>query len=146
MGYDAYAVAVIGVKHPSGVIRSKLFKEVTKRACSHKIGKDMKHCPECGAPAFKTVKKSIDQYMDGEGDGDTLCGYELVHRGEGYYDDPEFIAFWASDCVRARTTKFHSLGNLDQEEIWNEMQAKLEPLGLWNGSTFGLHVFLYESC
>lgn len=146
MGYDAYAVAVLGVRHDPGVIRSKLFRERTVRACSHEMDESKKFCPECGAPTFKTVKEPIEGYEDGEGDGDKLHGYELVNRGEGYYDDPEFIAYWVSGLIRARDTRTRFLGDFDQEEVWSNMQAVLEPLGLWDPQAFGLHVFLYESC
>jgi hypothetical protein len=146
MGYDAYAVAVIGVRLPPGAIKDKLFVPDKEPGCAHLLQADEKFCPECGAAAYIDVTKAIKEYEDGEGDGDKLCGYELVGRGEGCYNDPEFIAFWSSDCVRPGSTEFHSLGDFDLEDVYGQMQEKLEPLGLWNPEGFGLHVFLYESC
>lgn len=146
MGYDAYAVAVIGVKHAPGVIKSKLFQEVTRRVCDHPMEEGMKHCPECGAPRTTTFPVPISEYVDEEGDGDTLCGYALEYRSSED-DDPEFIAWWSSGHVRRlETTSLGSRENMDFSQAREEMCAKLEPLGLWNEHTFGLHVFLYESC
>jgi hypothetical protein len=144
MGYDAYAVAVIGIRHAPGVIKSKLFQEVTQRACGHEMAEGMKHCPECGAPRTTTFPMPIPEY-DAD-DDPKLCGYELVHRGEGYYDDPEFIAFWSSDCVQARETVSESVQDFAFHDIEVKMRAKLAPLGLWEEGNFGLHVFMYESC
>ena len=146
MGYSAYAVAVIGIRYAPGVIKAKLLKKEKKRTCEHPLKGDVKFCPECGAPAYTTFPVPIDEYVDGEGDGDTLCGYKLVDRGEGYYDDPEFIAFWSSDCVRARDTVSEAVQDFAFHDIEVKMRAKLGPLGLFNEKTFGLHVFTYESC
>jgi len=146
MGYDACAVAVIGVKCSPGVIKSALFKLGQERGCKHELPDGMNFCPECGAASYVTVSNAIDEYEDGEGDGDKLYGYELVHRGEGYYDDPEYIAYVTSGCVSARQSKSINLGELNLIDIEIEMKEKLEPLGLWDRKRFGLHVLLYESC
>lgn len=147
MGYDARAVAVIGVRHPPGFIKSKLFQDVTRRVCSHDFPEDHKYCPECGAPRTITFPMPIKELVDGGGDGDTLCGYELVNRGEGYYDDPEFIAYWTSNQVgRRETVSLKECDYLDLNDLRIKMYEKLGPLGQYNDDTFGIHVFLHESC
>lgn len=145
MGYDAYACAVIGVRHDPGFINKKVLVDETRRVCGHPIEEGMKHCPECGAPAFTTYPVPIPEYSP-DSDDPTLCGFELVNRGEGYYDDPEFIAYWWSGQVSPRTTSFDRIDDAEWSAVKAAMKAKLEPLGLWDEATFGLHVFLVETC
>ena len=145
MGYSASAVAVIGIRHQPGVIKAKLFRNVQRRACRHTIYPNQKFCPQCGKPATKETQVSIKEYDD---ENETLCGYKLVGRGEGYYDDPEFIAFWTSfqvdrNNVRSLTTQ---LWGTSWSDVREEMKQKLSPLGLYDERGFGLHVFLHESC
>jgi len=145
MGYDASAVAVIGIRHDPGVIKAKLYQKSIGRACGHPINEGQKFCPECGAPATKEFTDVIDAYDE---ENEVLCGYKLVHRGEGHYDDPEFIAYWTSGQVDRNTVRSitSTLWGTSWSDVREEMKAKLEPLGLYDERGFGLHVFLYESC
>lgn len=146
MGYDAHAVGVVGICLSPGVIKDRLYTEEKVRGCEHLIYGEPKFCPECGKERLKTVHKAIPEY-DEDCDEPTLCGYRLVHRGEGHYDDPEFIAYHWTELLGRRQVKTILMDTLERlPAIREEMQAKLAPLGLFDDNAFGVHVFLYESC
>jgi hypothetical protein len=142
MGYDAYAVAVIGVRHDPGEIKSVLYHESRVRGCDHELSQVTAFCATCGKPAYVAVREPLHCYDE---DAETLWGYKLINRGEGYYDDPEFIAYWSSGLIRPRNIRSKNLWSVDLAKAAEEMKVKLGPLVLWN-SSFGLHVFLHESC
>ena len=144
MGYDASAVGVVGIRLKPGVIKAKLYTEEQVPGCGHIINEDVKFCPECGKEALKTVYKAIDGYDEEERE---LFGYKLVDRGEGYYDDPEFIAYYWTAHLGPRDIRTFPMRMMDNmSAIQEEMQAKLHPLGLYDKKAFGIHVFLNESC
>ena len=93
--------------------------------------------------SYVTEKEPLHFYDEDE---ETLWGYKLVNRGVGYYDDPEFIAYWTSGPVKPRNIRSKNLWSMDMDNVAEEMKVKLGPLILWNNSAFGLHVFLHESC
>lgn len=151
MGYSAYGVGVLGVRHAPGVIKANIVEEVEDIGCSHAslLPSEMKFCPECGKPRKKKRTAYIDQFeLDDEGD-DKLCGYVLVNRGEGFYANPEFIAYWTTGRMASGDTASMEVPASPSENwgiVKNEMRRKLEPLGLWDEAGFGFHVFTYESC
>lgn len=140
-----YAVGVVGIRHPPGVIRDKLYVEAHVRGCSHPIENTTKFCPECGAAAYENAQCPIDAYSV---ENNRLFNYTLVHRGAGFYANPEYIAHWCSGLIPSGESGFLPmcrLREMDFFHIKNTMQTRLEPLNLFNKDTFGLHVFLYES-
>lgn len=141
MGYDAYAVALIGVRVDPVVLHATIHKLVAKRGCKHSIREDEKFCSECGTKAYVPENITIKEY-GWDDDGETLCGYPLVKIS---MDALEFIAY-KSFRVGARNRRHISIDDLDLVKIKFEMQAKLEPLELFHEEAFGLHVFLDESC
>lgn len=145
MAYNAYAIGLIGIRHPAGYIRDKLYVERHVRGCPHPIDKSAKFCPECGEAAHKLLYRPINEY---DVDSEELFQYKLVHRGAGHYGNPEYIAYWCSGLVAPQDDAFLEMKEaqeLDFCHIKNKMQLKLEPLGLFDPSTFGIHVLLYES-
>ena len=147
MGYTTYAVGVVGLRFAPGGIVSKLYTKEEVRGCNHVMRDNAKFCPECGAKAFKTERKSITEYNEDAGNP-LLCGYALVSRSEEDLGDPEFIAYdWSGyDDVRAGDEVTFSMDTLERlPTIKAEMQKLLQPLGLWDERAFGVHVFLYES-
>lgn len=149
MGYSAYGVGILGVRHAPGVIKAGIVEK--DDGCSHAslLPSEMKFCPECGKPREKRITVFIDQYEADEGGDDKLCGYVLVNRGEGFYDNPEFIAYRMTGRIASGDTASMEVP-VHPAKHWGdikaEMRRKLEPLGLWDEEGFGFHVFTYESC
>ena len=144
MGYDAYAYALIGLK----IDAEKLYTEKEERACGHPIkDKTDKFCATCGKPLqLKKVKIPIASYkLDGQDGNGSVAGFRLVSQSS-MEDEPDFIAglFVATSYNKKFTKAKLSEGQV--KKIHDDMQAKLEPLGLWNESAFGLYTILYESC
>lgn len=145
MGYSTYAVGIVGMRLEPGVIAAKLYTEEMVRGCNHIMRDTAKFCEKCGAAEFVFEHKPIKEF-DEDGEEQKLCGYTLVARGSEDYDNPEFIAYYWTEHTRTGTSTF-PMNTLERlPTIQDEMQRKLEPLGLWDRKMFGVHVFLYESC
>lgn len=144
MGYNAHAVGVVGLHFGPGVIAAKLHTEEKVRGCKHIMRDDAKFCPECGAKAFNVIDKPIKEY-DEDDEEHKLCGYTLLARSSEDYDDPEYIAYHWTDYRKVKQSRTFPMNMLQRlPAIQEEMQKKLQSLGLFNKKAFGVHVFLYE--
>jgi hypothetical protein len=143
MGYDAYAVALIGVRVDPDKLEQALYTVTTngEPGCQHKVDKFDKFCPVCGKPTRQTIRTPIEGYDE---ENETLFGYSLL--GNGACQKKRFIA--AGYCRAGAQDKFGDCfaGMINLSDIQDKMKMQLEPLGLFNEKSFGIHVFLDESC
>jgi hypothetical protein len=136
MGVDYTAYAVIGVEiDPTKLTRPKVVPHD-----EHPVPPGARFCPECGAPATINVLELIEGYDDDADRDDQfyqeVTGYPLVRN-----DKTDVVGGLIAEVNDWKhTTRFVRLGDL--ERLKAEMQAKLEPMGLWDESKFGLYALL----
>jgi len=136
-----YAVCLVGLRVDSDKLQKVLYKKDLRRSCScFKEVPKSKYCPECGEPVWKMVKVPIDGY----GEDCKFLDFTLYTRAGNRH--PEYISIRSTGYIG-----FSQSGIIDSEELdlpvmMEFMRIKLEPLGLWDAQSFGIHVFLYESC
>lgn len=142
MGYDATACLVLGVRVSPELLKSKLYVSEKRRSCNCTVeAPSSKFCPDCGAPVWEETKRPIEDYCENER---MLSRFKLV-TASSMDRDPEYIAF----SVYEASAREHALSRIDEikiDHVKQIMKEVLEPLGLWDESKFGLHLFLYESC
>ena len=141
MGYDATAIAFIGVQVDSEKLESALYIPGQRRTCNHDVSGftgDLKFCPECGEPFFKVAREHVAGF---DAESETLHGFKLMARCGNDY---EFIVL-VSAAANTREVKSmpDALVNLDFAR--EQMESALGPMGLFDEELFGLHVFLLES-
>ena len=121
----------------------KLFKTVTKRACSCKVGisAESNFCPKCGGDAWREGREPLTYFKPKYGAEDG-CGkigkleveeINLEERSLGFFA----MAFQAMNEAGGKT--FIPYGDLPKfEKLCRET---LEPLGLWDAKTFGIYSY-----
>ncbi len=128
------AKAFIGCK----VTRDRLFHTVKARGCDHAPLHSTLYCPHCGKLMWVDKKVPISQWDE----EDDLSGLTLVHgMGDELYACVRYVV--AEDSgIADKLMPLHE----DSVAMTKRMlQVKLEPLGLWDESTFGLWSVLYCS-
>ena len=147
MSTDYFANAVIGVE----VDVDKVFIRRKYRCCDclNEIGDNDNFCPNCGKKAWQFINGSIEEYEDNADsigfEPPTLCGFRVVQRW-GYKDNPDSQSVIQMFVVGAGVKHHANYGKdpnmlpleKDIATIKAELKAKLEPLGLWEESKFGL--------
>ena len=143
MGYDASARAALGVL----IKDDQLYVEKKVRGCKHALPAKGKYCSECGSPTWVTEDSPVPGY-DPEVDDEKLGELDLVATGSE--SDLLVLGFALADVnsgekpFRVDTVNFHSA---EYDMHYNRVKSVLEKAGLSElMSTFGLYVFLYESC
>lgn len=142
MSCSFYAVAGLGVMIP----HDRLCRKAQMRDCPHDAPLTAKFCPECGERAWREEEVPIEGYLP-EGNSDngyepTLCGLAVyVHGGRETGSDHRALV--TPSLVRARGESSKDavqMANPDVESARTRLRDVLEPLGLWDGSAFGLWV------
>lgn len=141
MGYDAYAYAIVGLKVDPKKLDSVLHKEDLVRGCSHEVDSiRTKFCPECGKPV---VKSTTVPHPEFDVDDSKFFGFKLLCKNS---EDRNFYYIAGEVASSSSYSGKPYLNYKNIEDIKGKMKNVLEPLGLWKESSFGIHVFLYESC
>ena len=133
MGADYYSYAVIGMEITDH--EEKLWIHSKQRAFNHNYPETMNFDPKTGKKLWEEIKApavGVDEY------GENLLGFKLV------YGTNQESCFVAGAVVRSDYAKKCDTIP-DIQAIKKEMQAKLETLGLWDESKFGLWSILYCS-
>ena len=135
MGADWTAKAVIGVKVPV----DKLYDRTKVRTCRHPLpNEEVRYCPTCGRTAW---------------DDDSVIKYDLFKLGVELItgtDHKPLILTLKDFAAYADAYDNDGYGLLPLTgdglvSIKPKLQAKLEPLGLWDEKAFGLYAVLYCS-
>jgi hypothetical protein len=134
MGADYYAYAVIGCE-----VTGKLYKPAVEPGCLHKNPPTQAFCGTCGK---KTVKHT-EIPIDGFDPDDNLLVFngralKVVHTT----DDERAFAGLTTTAIDHRD----SATRIDLDTFAREMvQEVLEPLGLWDPTSFGIWSVLFCS-
>jgi len=138
----------------------RMFEEIKKtnrahgctgfRAYVDNIGELPNRCPDCGTKIIVTEKgckvRGGEQMLEiwRESIDDTGTGMVIASDGE---NGNEWVGAFISGCTEDGSggcTSFFS--ELNIEDLREMCQTNLEPLGLWDPDTFGIHTILYISC
>jgi hypothetical protein len=156
MGCSYAAYTVIGCM----LDRSNLYKKVevvdTEHSCPgfktyvDKVGDVPNKCPDCGASIKSTETRckveNADELLEGwmdNWDTGNLKEPRIVSDG---MNDNEWIGLFVSkfDADSGGGTSYLSTINIKEHK--KHLQERLEPLGLWDEGSFGIHTILYISC
>ena len=143
MGYDATAIAFIGVQVDPAKLEEALYRVERVRSCDHGVAQypgaeNVQFCSVCGEPLFKEEKVAVAGFDE---ENEILYGFKLMSRiGSDY----EFIVM-ASAAANANEVGRMPDALVDLRYARGAMRAKLEPMGLFDEEKFGLQVFLHES-
>jgi hypothetical protein len=142
MGVDYTAIAVLGVNVTGKLHTHEL---VTRPVCSHTVVPNAKFCSECGAKATYHAWVPVKGYDE---DLPKIGSFQVIN---GTYDDrypnltPRFVgvAVEVGNYDNPRRLPIE-IGQFcgDIEALQKNLQATLEPLGLWDPKMFGIWAVL----
>ena len=133
MSTTPMACLVVGVP----LSNKDVIKEVQKRDCEHDFVSDSaKFCSVCGAKKFVIVRKDLigtgwDNYLHADGAG----GFELT-----YINESEFILGTAYKVKGWCNYEKIVINDEVVEEVKEQLKKFMEPLGLWNESSYGIYL------
>jgi len=155
MGCDYYPYAIIGVRVRAlkqvgtervrwhGVCWSHDADDPVAWRRTRHVVPDVDICPFCGdktyrdTPVYERVDNLPEEY------GCKIGEYDIKYHDE--YFDPAYIGLVVPETDK---NEKYIVGKIpdDMAAFKERLRQTLEPLGLWNESTFGLHAMLVVSC
>ena len=143
MGVDYAACTVVGVEIDKAALYSK--KKTRHRGCEHPLpdGSDDPFCSQCGRKAWieSTVSEPLPFYDE---DSDTFSGLDVVY--DQCYDEDKTQFFVGTATTMDMQCGIPAMMSPSVvEETKRQLQAVLEPLGLWDEDKFGIWTFVQYS-